>query len=207
MIDKTIDSFSKLKSNFLSKFSSTNQEWEHSKEKNSIHKANSLTQNFESLKYKVITMPSTAKNSANTTKSLIASNEFNHIKNQKHQINSLQSAVSPKNEEIRFKEKFYGSEGFKLFQTSTKENLPFKDESSGSKLKEKDFEKLRKYIKGRDKTISKEKDYQEESNKPKEFACCNIYNDFTIQDKLVRYSKKQGLLIEQVSIINSDSWF
>jgi hypothetical protein len=181
--------------NFLTKFPSNS--------KNLINYDNLLSNNYinpysNSSAIKDPNFPKTTKNSTNTTSTFITGNELTSISNQKFHKTLFQSTVSPKNDEIKFKENLASSEGFKNIKNFS-QNIETPQEKANPSNKFAYIKHSKNSLANN--TIEKAVIPDDKHRpSPKEFACCNIYNDHKIQDKLVKYTKTQGLNIKQVII-------
>jgi len=218
LIDNNINSFSKHKYNFLNKFGNLSSF-------DSTEQAGYSNWNDFKIREKVL--PNTTKNTNNGNSVLSSymskNNPKRNLSNQRYNDLTSLSSISPINEELKFKDNLRLPSNIKniskprnfnkepIFQIKIEDH---KENKSDSLCKHEPIEKnklisklalMRKNQLSSDNTfISNNKEENQSSLVentnvlPKEFACCAIYNDVSIQDKLVKYCGSQKIEVKKV---------
>jgi hypothetical protein len=219
LIDNTINSFSKHKYNFLNKFGNLSSF-------DSTEQAG--CSNWNDFKIGEKAVPNSTKNTNNANSVLSSylskNNPKRNLSNQRYNDLTSLSSISPINEELKFKDNLRLPSNIKniskprnlnkepIFQI--KKNEDTKENQSDPLYKPELVENnklISKLALMRKNQLSSENTFisnNKEENQsqvldntnvlPKEFACCAIYNDISIQDKLVKYCGSHKIEVKKV---------
>lgn len=211
IIDNTINSFSRHKINFLNKFSTI------TKKPNNLNFKKSETTSSNNLSLINRLHPNTTKHNNNQVFSHFYNN-YSNITTSNNRYSQKVESVSPKETKSKLKDsliredldnfiKNIGGNNINL-KKPKKLNLNLKsinsvDLNDSSKLMNK-LALLRKNLFSNDNINCKNSEdliippFKDLTNSPKEFACCAIYNNSSIQDKLFRYCSIYKIEINKV---------